>query len=126
MEEGHDIAGDWQGTIGEKKRRLVVRIAAANGGGWKATFHPIDQTAQPIPIDSVVLEGHSLKLAINAIQGGYEGTIGADANFIAGTLTQGKSMSLPLELQRATKESAWLAAPASYHVQFIEVEDGAK
>ncbi|HLK63089.1 MAG TPA: alpha/beta hydrolase [Bryobacteraceae bacterium] len=122
LEGQRGIAGDWQGLIGEKKRRLVVRIAAAGDGGWKATFHPIDQTAQPIPIDSVVLEGHSLKLAIKAIQGGYEGTISADANSIAGTWTQGKSLSL--ELQRATKESAWLAAPASYHVQFVEVEDG--
>ena len=124
LEGRRSIAGDWQGTIGEKKRRVVMRIATADAGGWKATFHPIDQTAQPIPIDSVFLEGHSLKLTINAIQGGYEGTISADANSIAGTLTQGKSMSLPLELQRATKESAWLAAPTSYHVQFIEVEDG--
>jgi hypothetical protein len=66
---------------------VVVRIAAAEEGGWKATFHPIDQTAQPIPIDSVALEGRSLKLTINAIRGGYEGTISADANSIAGTLT---------------------------------------
>jgi non-heme chloroperoxidase len=124
MEEGQGIAGDWQGTVGEKKRRLVVRIAAADDGGWKATFHPVDQTTQPIPIDSVVLEGHSLKLAINAIQGAYEGTISADASSIAGTWTQGKS--LPLELRRATKESAWLAAPTSCHVQFIEVETSVK
>src|SRR5271163_1353271 len=124
MEEGQGIAGDWQGTVGEKKRRLVVRIAASSDGGWKATFHPIDQTTQPIRIDSVILEGRSLKLAINAIQGAYEGTISADANSIAGTWTQGKS--LPLELRRATKESAWLAAPTPYHVQFIEVEAGVK
>jgi pimeloyl-ACP methyl ester carboxylesterase len=119
------VAGDWQGTIGEKKRRLVVRIAAADDGGWKATLHPIDQTAQPIPIDSVVLEGDSLKLAIKAIQGSYEGTVSADANSIAGIWeAQGKAQ--PLELHRATKESAWLAAPVSYHVQFIEVEAGVK
>ena len=122
-QEGQGIAGDWQGTIGEKKRRLVVRIAAADGG-WKATFHPIDQSMQPIPIDFVVLEGRSLKLAINAIQGTYEGTISADSNSIAGTWTQGKS--LPLELRRATKESAWLAPPVSYDVKFIEVEAGVK
>src|SRR5579872_5029933 len=92
LEAGRDVAGDWQGTIGEKKRRLVVRIAAADDGGWKATFHPIDQTAQPIPIDSVVLEENFLKLAINAIRGSYEGTINADADSIAGTLTtQGNS-----------------------------------
>lgn len=120
-----NIAGDWQGTIGEKKRRLVVRIAATDDGGWKATFHPIDQSAQPIPIDSVVLDGHSLKLAINAIQAGYEGTISAAANCIAGTWTQ-MMKSRPLELLRATQESAWLAAPSPYHVQFIEVEAGVK
>src|SRR5262252_5072828 len=95
LEDRRSIAGDWQGTIGEMKRRLVVRIAAADDGGWKATFHPIDQTAQPIPIDSLVLEGHSLKLGIKAIQGSYEGTISADANSIIGTWTaQGKSLSL--------------------------------
>jgi pimeloyl-ACP methyl ester carboxylesterase len=126
MQRQGGIVGDWQGTIGEKKRRLVVRIAAEGDGGWKATFHPIDQTEQPIPIDSVVLEGDSLRFSINAIQGGYEGTIGADGNSIAGILTQGKSQTQSLELQRATKESAWLAAPASYHVQFIEVEEGVK
>jgi non-heme chloroperoxidase len=118
-------AGDWQGTIGEMKRRLVVRIAAADDGGWKATFHPIDQTAQPIPIESVALEGQSLKLGIQMIQGSYEGTISADGACIAGIWTaQGKSQ--PLELQRATKESAWMAAPVSFQVQFIEVEEGVK
>jgi pimeloyl-ACP methyl ester carboxylesterase len=124
LEDSQTIAGDWQGTFGEKKRRLVMRIAADDNGGWKATFHPIDQTAQPILIDSVVLDGHSLKLAINAIQGAYEGTISADGESIAGTWTQGKSM--PLELLRATKESAWLAAPTPYRVEFIEVEAGVK
>lgn len=124
LARSHGIEGDWQGTIGENKRRLVVRIAAADGGEWKATFHPIDQTMQPIPIDSVVLEGQSLKLAISAINGAYEGTISADANSIAGTLKRGESQ--PLELWRATKESAWLAAPTPYQVAFIEVEAGVK
>jgi len=123
-ERSHSIEGDWQGTVGEQKRRVVVRLTATDEG-WKATFHPIDQTAQPIPIDSVVLEGRSLKLTIRMVQGGYEGTLGADSNSIAGTwTTQGKSQ--PLELERATKESAWIAPAASYRVQFIEVEDGVK
>jgi non-heme chloroperoxidase len=124
LPEGHGLAGDWQGTVGEKKRRVILRIAAAADGAWKATFHPVDQTTQPIPIDSVVLEGHGLKLAIHAIQGSYEGTISEDGNSIAGTWMQGKA--LPLELRRATKESAWLAAPTPYQVQFIEVEAGVK
>ncbi len=122
---GQSIAGDWQGTVGEKKRRLVVRIAAADDGAWKATFHPIDQSMQPIPIASVALEGQSLKLAIAAIGGAFEGTLSDVANSIAGILTQG-GRSQPLELSRATKESAWLEAPVPYQLEFVEVEAGVK
>ncbi|HEX3375083.1 MAG TPA: alpha/beta hydrolase [Edaphobacter sp.] len=117
-----DIAGDWQGTLGEKRLRIVVRLTASDDGGWRATFYSIDQSIQPIRIDAVVLEGRSLEFAVNAIRGVYEGTISPDGNSIVGTWVQGKS--LPLELQRATRESAWLSTPA--HVHFIEVEEGVK
>jgi hypothetical protein len=117
-----DIAGDWQGTFGEKKLHLVVRLTASDDGAWIATLYSIDQSIQPIPIDAVVLEGRSLKFAVNAIRGTYEGTISPDGDSIAGTWIQGKS--LPLELQRATRESAWLSTPT--HVHFIEVEEGVK
>ena len=125
MAKSQGLEGDWQGRVGEQKRRLVVRVAAGDDGGWNATFHPIDQTMQAIPIDSVVLEGQSLRLAIKAVNGAYEGTISADANSIAG-IWQAQGKSQPLELERATKESAWLDAPTPYHVQFIEVEAGVK
>jgi non-heme chloroperoxidase len=117
-----DIAGDWQGTLGEKKLRLVVRLTASDDGAWRATLYSIDQSIQPIPIDAVALEGRSLKFAVNAIRGAYDGTISPDGDSIAGTWIQGKS--LPLELQRATRESAWLSTPT--HVHFIEVEEGVK
>jgi non-heme chloroperoxidase len=117
-----DIAGDWQGTLGEKKLRLVVRLTASDDGAWRATLYSIDQSIQPIPIDAVVLEGRSLKFAVNAIRGTYEGITSPDGNSIAGTWIQGKS--LPLELQRATRGSAWLSTPT--HVHYIEVEEGVK
>ena len=85
-------------------------------------LYSIDQSVQPIPIDAIVLEGRHLKFAVNAVRGTYEGTIGLDGNSIAGIWIQGKSM--PLELQRATRESAWLATPT--HMHLIEVEDGVK
>jgi hypothetical protein len=71
------------------------------------------------------LRGACLKLTINAINDAYEGTISADANSIAGIWqVQGKSQAL--KVWRATKKSAWLAAPTPYHVEFIEVEAGVK
>ncbi len=120
--ERFDVAGDWQGVFGERKHRLVVRLTASDGEGWRANLYSIDQSAQPIAIDSVVLEGRSIRFAVNAIEGTYEGTISPDGNSITGTFIQGKS--LPLSLQRATSESAWLSAPTQMH--FIEVEEGVK
>ncbi|WP_158821712.1 alpha/beta fold hydrolase [Granulicella sp. S156] len=122
IKEGLDIAGDWQGALGERKLRLGVRLSASDGDAWRATLYSIDQSTQPIPINAVSLEGRSLKFAVNAIRGAYEGTISPDGNAIAGTWIQGKS--LPLELQRATSESAWLATPTQVH--FIEVDLGVK
>jgi non-heme chloroperoxidase len=122
IKERLDIAGDWQGTLGDRKLRLVVRLSAGDGDAWRATLYSIDQSTQPIPIDAVVLEGRSFKFVVNAVRGTYEGQISPDGNSIAGTLIQGKS--LPLELQRATNESAWLATPTQVH--FIEVEEGVK
>ncbi len=117
-----DIAGDWQGILGERKLRLVIRLTASDADAWKATMYSIDQSTQPIPIDAVVQEGRSLKLAVNAIRGTYEGTLSLDGNFITGNLSQAKPQ--PLELQRASAESAWLAKPIQQH--FVEVEKGVK
>lgn len=117
-----DITGDWQGAFGEKKLRLVVRLTASDDEEWRATLYSIDQSTQPIPVDAVVLEGCSLKFVVNAIGGTYEGTVSHDGNSIAGVLIKGQPM--PLDLKRATGESAWLSTPA--HVHFIEVEEGVK
>jgi pimeloyl-ACP methyl ester carboxylesterase len=117
-----DIAGDWQGAFGERKLRLVVRLTACDENAWRATLYSIDQSTQPIPIDTIVLEGRSFKFAVNAIRSAYDGAISPDGNSIVGTLIQGRS--LPLDLQRATTESAWLCKPT--HVHFIEVEEGVK
>ena len=122
VKESPDIAGDWQGTFGERKLRLVLRLTASGEDEWRATLHSIDQTTQPISIEAVALEGRSFKFVANAIRGTYEGIISPDGKSITGTLIQAKS--LPLELQRATSASAWLATPAQ--IYFVEVEQGVK
>ncbi len=117
-----NIAGDWQGVLGDRKLRLVVRLTASREDAWKATLFSIDQSTQPIPIDAVVQEGRSFQFTANAICGSYEGIISLDGNSIVGTLSQAKSQLL--KLQRATAESAWLSTPVHQHL--IEVEEGVK
>jgi non-heme chloroperoxidase len=109
-----------QRTNQKKRSQTPCSTKSSDEDAWRATFYSIDQSTQPIPVDAVVLEGRSFKLAVNAIRGTYEGIISPDVNSIAGTLIQAKS--LPLEFQRATSESAWLSTPTQTH--FIEVEEG--
>jgi uncharacterized protein (TIGR03435 family) len=45
------------------------------------------------------------------ITGAYDGTLNADGNSITGTWTQGGGKPLPLNLDRATKETAWVIPP---------------
>src|ERR1700730_17219236 len=123
---GQDIAGDWQGTLhtGTQDLRTIVQIAKANDGGWSGTMYSIDQSTDPIPISSVTLEGATLRFKVDVVRGSFEGKLGEDGASIEGTWTQLRS--LPLKLQRATKETAWPIDPTPHTVQFIAVDKDVK
>ena len=69
----------------------------------KATLYSIDQKAQ-IPFNTVARDGSTIKMAIGGL-GSYEGKLSGDGNSITGTWTQGAPV--PLNLTRATPETAW-------------------
>ena len=121
-----DIAGDWQGTVkaGAQELRLIVKIGESASGGWKATLYSIDQSPNPIPVGTVTLLGANLKLNVEKVRATYEGKVSADGNTIAGTWTQGAAF--PLELRRATKQTAWQIDPSNHKVQFINVDANVK
>ena len=101
------ITGNWQGTLNVGQQlRVVVVIANADGGGLRATFYSIDQTAQGMPASAVTLQGNTFRMSLPAINGGIEGTLNADRTSISGTFTQ-SGKSLPLSLSRANAETAW-------------------
>src|SRR5581483_699750 len=64
------------------------------------------QPGPPINASSVTQQGSTVKIAIVAIGGSFEGKLSSDGNSIAGTFTQGP-MPQPLTLARATPETAW-------------------
>ncbi|HEX7795023.1 MAG TPA: alpha/beta hydrolase [Vicinamibacterales bacterium] len=122
-----DLKGDWQGTlsVGPRQLRLVLRVDKA-GDTWKATLASIDQSPDwgaGTPVDSVTVSGTSVKFAVAALRGSYDGTIAADGNSIQGTWTQGGS--LPLTLNRATAETAW-KDPSRHSAQFVTVDPDVK
>jgi uncharacterized protein (TIGR03435 family) len=81
----------------------VFKISLADDK-LKAIMYSIDQGGQPIPVSTVTKDGSTVKMAIGGL-GSYEGKLSGDGNSMAGTWTQGAP--LPLNLARATPETAW-------------------
>jgi pimeloyl-ACP methyl ester carboxylesterase len=117
-----DITGDWQGTLkaGPQELRLIVHIER-DGGAWKASAASIDQDDRgaTIPADSVTVEGADVKISFAAVRGNYAGKLSADGTTMSGNWTQGPP--LPLELRRATPETAW-KDPSPHSMQFVNVD----
>lgn len=105
------IAGDWQGTLsaGGQQFRLALHITAAKDGTLAATLDSLDQGANGIPVTAITLQGAKLSLTIDAVHGGYEGTVNSSATAIDGTWTQGQP--LPLSFTRAAPQPAAKPAP---------------
>ena len=102
---GQDITGTWQGTLkADRDLRIVLKISTADSG-LKAVLHSIDQGGQGIPASSISLDGATVKMSIETIDGKYEGKLSQDGTLITGTWTQGNP--LPLILKRATPETEW-------------------
>ncbi len=101
-----DLAGTWQGTLhaGQQDLRIVTKFDKTDSG-WKGAGYSIDQPGPAMNMNTVTLQGGTLKFTIAAVGGSYEGKMSPDGNTITGTFTQGNP--LPLVLVRATKETAW-------------------
>jgi len=101
-----NITGAWQGTLkaGPQELRIVIKISLEDDKP-KAVMYSIDQAGgQPIPASAFTKDGSIIKMTIGGI-GSYEGRLSADATSITGAWTQGAP--LPLNLTRATPETAW-------------------
>jgi len=95
-------------TLG-RVRSTPDKISKADDGGYKATFYSIDQGGAVIPVTKITLDGTTVKMALVALGGTYEGKLSPDGKTITGTWSQGQP--LPLVLTRATPETEWTIPP---------------
>jgi uncharacterized protein (TIGR03435 family) len=102
-----DIVGTWQGTLQPPQGpglRIVGKVTRENDQ-VKMVFYSIDQGGQPMNASTVTFDRPTLKATVPGVGGNYEGRVSADGNTITGTWTQGAP--IPLNLTRATPETAW-------------------
>jgi non-heme chloroperoxidase len=122
-----DITGNWQGALiipQGKPLRIVLQVTRDDSGALKAKLYSIDQGPEGNRLDSITVQDSTVKFVLGMVQGSYEGKLSPDGNSITGKWTQGSP--LPLDLQKATKDTAWPTDASSHTVQFVAVEPGVK
>jgi non-heme chloroperoxidase len=120
------LAGVWQGTLKSipQEYRIVLTLTKADGGAWKGMLYSIDQSRDGAPVSSVIWDGSSLTLKVDAVRGTFVGNMSASGDSIKGTWWQGGP--LPLELKHATKQTAWPLDPSPHRIQFVTVDKDVK
>ncbi len=107
--QARDLTGQWQGTLhisDVPELRVILVITNGDSGGWSTTFYSIDQSPIGVTSTSLTLQGSDVKFFADVPPGlSFVGTLSADGSSMKGTWSG--VHTLPLELQRATKATAW-------------------
>jgi pimeloyl-ACP methyl ester carboxylesterase len=106
---GQDIVGTWQGTLKATETRVMLRVSKQLDGSLEARILKVDENppdwGSGNRANSVALEGFDFRFQAAPMKASYAGTLSADGNSITGTWMQDGSS--PLDLYRATRETAW-------------------
>ena len=119
-----DIAGDWQGTLKVMGPdiRIVLHVTRAEKGGWNGLIYYIGDSPEGSPVTSLTLKGADFRFAIDSDHVVYEGKLSPDGNKITGAWTEGKDSPRALELNRATKETAWQLPDPNWGHKIVKVD----
>jgi non-heme chloroperoxidase len=122
-----DIAGNWQTKLkfGPQETRIVLKIHKGYAGAWAGKAYSLDPAPQSLIIDSVEWQEPNIKLAWDNGKGSYEGKLSIDGTVFEG-LYKWDQLSLPINLQRANKDTAWKTDEGNHRVQFIKVDKNVK
>ena len=98
---GKELEGTWNGTleVGERKMRLVLKMANQPDGTSTGTIVSLDQSDMEIPI-VITQKASNLTIDVTSVGGSYVGVLNAEGTELVGKWTQG-SATLPLTFRRA-------------------------
>jgi pimeloyl-ACP methyl ester carboxylesterase len=97
------IEGSWIGILefNGTKLRLAFKVAKV-GDRFQARFDSPDQGVTGLDIDTITVEGQSVKIAAKQFGFSFEGTLNETGDEINGTFNQGPA-KLPLQLKRVAE-----------------------
>ncbi len=101
------LAGEWEGTLdtGDGRLRLSMHIVKTGDGLYLGTLVTIDQGNAKIPVGKATVDGRSVVLEFQLVNGNFRGELNADGSQVVGTWTQGEP--LPLTFKRTGKAPAY-------------------
>jgi hypothetical protein len=118
--------GVWWGTLqaGAQRLRLVFRLQRDADGQLRGTIDSLDQGATGIPISAITVEGNTIRIRSDAVQGEFVGALSEDGKQITGVWKQG-GQELPLTLTRgeppAPKRPQEPKPPFPYRTEEVRV-----
>jgi hypothetical protein len=87
------------------KLRTILKVSTGADKKLTAEFYSIDQTTDPLPVDSISQEGKAVKFALPMIHGSFVGTLSADSNSIDGTFSGQMNHGLMAEVSYTFSET---------------------
>ena len=121
-----NFAGDWQGTLkaGTSSLRVVLKIEKATDGKLSSKLYTLDAGPDATRADAITTDGQVINLTFDSLKGKFTGTLTADGNTLKGTWKQ--VGNLPIDLERATKATAWPLDSDKHKAQFVTVDTDVK
>jgi non-heme chloroperoxidase len=115
------ITGDWQGTLGSRPLRLLLKIAPEGAGRLSAILISLDEGGfdQPHRASSVVMRDSNVTVSFSATGATYTGRLSSDGSTLSGTWSQGRPT--PLEFRRPTRDALW-RDPSPHVERFVTVD----
>jgi pimeloyl-ACP methyl ester carboxylesterase len=119
-----DIVGIWQAHAhsGSQSARVVMSIPKPNEGRLSPKFYILEQGAEPLDVWSVSLHGSEIEFKLG--EGRFVGTVSTDGASLTGTWWISRQVKIPLDFQRATKDTAWTVDSSAHTSQLVTVDKG--
>lgn len=116
-----DVIGNWQGTLGSRQQRLLLKIAQSDAGQFSAFLMLLDAGGfdDPVRASDVVLRDSTVTVTFLSMEAKYEGRLSHDGSMLRGAWTQGRST--PLEFRRPTEQTRW-RDPSPHTERFVAVD----